>query len=59
MQVKARNKAEGLRVATQTRAKLGEVGHLHTSVLHPASSKASLADFKQIFTEKRKGFNKM
>lgn len=35
-------KSDGRRTEAQTRAKLGELGHLHTLLLYPTSTTASL-----------------
>lgn len=51
-------KSNGRRAETLARAKLGELGHLHTPPLYPTSASASLSDLEEISPENGKGGNK-
>lgn len=51
-------KSDGRRAETQTRAKLGELGHLHTLPLYPTRTSVSLSDLEEISPENGKGGNK-
>lgn len=52
-------KYDGLRVETQTWAKLGELGHLHTSALHPTSTIVSLIDLKRFVLKLERVWKKL
>lgn len=51
-------KSYGRRAETQSRAKLGELGHLHTPPLYLTSTSVSLSDLEEISPENGKGGNK-
>lgn len=51
-------KSDSRRAETQSRAKLGELGHLHAPPLYPTSTGVSLSDLEEISPENGEGGNK-
>lgn len=51
-------KSDGRRAETQSRAKLGELGHLHAPPLYPTCTSVSLSDLEEISPENGKGGTK-